>query len=435
MKDVLQRVPQRWRILAGVTVAIALAITFAPGHRGWFDVGVYWGAINYWIHEEGSIYDYVRVASTYGYTYPPFAALCMLPMAIVPWHGAIAINFMMSAAASAFLLYVLLEPTFRRMGWDSERDRAFAAAVVVLMFATFGPVRDTFSFGQINLLLMALVYLDLLLAMRGHRFAGAGIGLAAAIKLTPGIFIIYLLVTGRWRMAGVASATTAGATLLAAVAMPDASRAYFTELLWETSRVGNLDYVSNQSVMGMVARLAPSTPSRTLWVALVGAILLIWARKVRSVDMRTGFALTGVVACLISPVTWVHHLVWVIPAMILITDRALPLASIDRPARRTMRMMMFSYFMLSVGIVWAFMHWYQGPLGFLGSNMYVLISLALLFLVPSAVPAPVPVPAQLALPEYPGSFFYPDAPPARVAHAATQIRLASSAGVGDRLSA
>ncbi len=425
--------PQRWRVLGAIAVAIALGITFAPGHRGWFDVGVYWGAINYWIHEHGSIYDYVRVASTYGYTYPPFAALCMLPMAFVSWHGAIAVNFVMSVAASAFLLFVLLAPTFRRMGWDSERDRAFAAAVVVLLFATFGPVRDTFSFGQINLLLMALVYVDLLLAAREHRYAGVGIGLAAAIKLTPAIFIIYLLVTGRWRMAGVASATAVGATLAAAVAMPDASRAYFTELLWETSRVGALDYVSNQSVMGMVARLMPSTPSRTLWIALVLAIMVVWARKIRSVDMRTGFALTGVVACLISPVTWVHHLVWAIPAMVLVVDRALPFMAIDRAARRTVRFCMFSYFMLSVGIVWAFMHWYSGPVGFLGSNMYVLISLALLFLVPSAAPATVPVP--LALPEYPGPFFYPDAPPVRGAHAATQIRLAASAGVGDRLSA
>lgn len=350
----------RWAGVAGLAVVIGLTIAFAPGHRGWFDVGVYYGAVNFWVHEHGDIYNYVRPESVYGFTYPPFAALLMLPMAAVQWHAAIAINFALSAAASAFLLYLLVDPLARRFGWD----RWFALALAVCVFAGLGPVRDTFSFGQINLVLMALVYLDL----RKHPLAGVGIGLATAIKLTPGVFIVYLLVTGRWRMAATAVGTAVSATLLAGVVMPDATRAYFTELLWETNRVGNLDYVSNQSLLGMLARWNTTDPNHLLWVLLVAVTLLIWLRKVRDSDLRTGFALTGLVGCLISPITWVHHLVWLIPGFVLLLER-----------RRVHHAATVGYLLLCSGLIWLWTGRYEGLSGFLGSNMYVLVAIWLLF--------------------------------------------------------
>ena len=136
---------------------------------------------------------------------------------------------------------------------------------------------------------------------RGSRWAGVGIGLATAIKLTPGIFIVYLLVTGRWRAAAVATGTAAAATLLAAALAPDASREFWTEALWNTDRVGSLSFISNQSLQGVVARLDPDDPS-TLALARAGG-----RRRWRcgscgapgaapaTGDEATGLALTGIV--------------------------------------------------------------------------------------------------------------------------------------------
>ncbi len=77
----------------------------------------------------------------------------------------------------------LLDPVARRDGWV----RWFAFAVALCLAAAFEPLRETFSFGQVNMLLLFLVAVDLLrLLPGGNRWAGVGIGLATAIKLTPG---------------------------------------------------------------------------------------------------------------------------------------------------------------------------------------------------------------------------------------------------------
>lgn len=361
-------------IVAGLATAIGLAIAFLPGHRGWFDIGVYHDAMVYWVRRHGDLYSFVRPRSTYGFTYPPFAALCMAPMAYVPWYPTIAVNLVITVAASAFVLYLLIDPIAARRGWP----RWYTFALAACAFAMLSPVRDTFSFGQVNLLLLALVYLDLALLERGLP-AGFGIGLAAAIKLTPAIFILYLLVAGQRRAAFRAVVTAAGATLLAAAVAPDATRAYFLEAMWDTNRVGVLSYISNQSLLGLVARLNPEHPDRLLWAALVLAVLAVHIARVRratgSTDLRAGFALTGLASCLVSPVTWVHHLVWAIPALILMAER-----------NRRWTAGIF-YLLLCTSLVWLWPD-ARGVIGIIGGNTYVLITLALLVFLP-VHPAPV----------------------------------------------
>lgn len=354
-------------------IFLGIAVAVLPGHRGWFDIGVYHGAVNYWVHEGGQIYNYVRPESTYGFTYPPFAALVMLPMAAVAWHPTIALNGALTLAAGLFLVWTLAGPVVRRMGLP----RAYGMGMAVVFFGALGPVRDTILFGQINLLLMALVYLDLVLLTRGSRFAGIGIGLAAAIKLTPGIFLIYLLLTRRWRAAIVSAATALGATGLAAIAAPDATRTYFTELMWDTSRIGNLAYVSNQSLMGLVSRHFGGV--RAIWVCLAVAVLIIWGYKARRANLQAGFAMTGVVACLVSPITWVHHLVWLAPGLLLLVQR-----------KSTRRLAVWCWVLLVSCLVWAWSLNSSGLLGFLGSNAYVYVSLAMLWGL-AGIPVPAPV--------------------------------------------
>lgn len=249
------------------------------------------------------------------------------------------------------------------------------------MLALFEPLRDTFSFGQVNLLLLALVLADAWLLATGRgRWAGVGIGLAAAVKLTPAIFIGLLLLARRWRAAGLATAVAAAATVAAAWIAPAASRFYWTEALWDTSRIGRLDYVSNQSLQGVLARLvAPHEPSRAVWAALVLAVLCVWAWRVRTAvrteDWTAAFALTGLTACLVSPITWVHHLVWLLPsfAVLLRHRRLLPLAAA-------------LYVLLCSSVVWLWFDDASGIGGFVGSNTYVWITLGLLLWLPVGQP-------------------------------------------------
>jgi alpha-1,2-mannosyltransferase len=365
----------------GVVVAAFLAL-FAQRH-GFFDLKVYYGAVNYWVHDRGMLYDYLKPNSKYGFTYPTFAALTMLPMAVVPWAAAITISLLLSFAATGWLMWRLVDPISRREGWT----RWYAYTVALLLLAAFEPFRETVGFGQVNMILLGIVAADLLIPVaRGRWWGGFGIGLATAIKLTPGIFIVYLLITRRFRAAAVAATTAAAATLLAGALAPAASREFWTNALWDTSRVGALGFISNQSLQGLVARLDPLSPSRALWIVLVLAALGVWGWRVRTATLVDGLALTGIVACLISPVTWVHHLVWLIPALILLVDRALTAG----PRRRLLLgFAIVAYAILCSRLVWVWEHGSKGVVGFLGSNAYVYVSIALLCFVPvrSAVEA------------------------------------------------
>ncbi|MCI4064841.1 DUF2029 domain-containing protein [Micromonospora sp. R77] len=385
-------------VLAAATAAF---LSVAAVRHGFFDLKVYYGALTWWTHDGGEIYDFLKPGTQYGFTYPPFAALVMLPMAYLPWSAAITVSVVATVVVSAVLIWWLLDPVARRVGWT----RWFALAVALCLAAAYEPMRETVNFGQVNMLLLFLVAVDLLrLLPAGNRWAGVGIGLATAIKLTPGVFIVYMLVTGRWRAAVTALGATAGASLLAAALFPDASREFWTAALWNTDRVGELAFVSNQSLRGVVARLHPEHPSTLAWLALVLVTLVVWGWRSRAAvaagDEATGLALTGAMMCLVSPVTWVHHLVWLIPALILLVDNGLAAPAGSRRRRVLLGAAIVGYGLLISRIVWAWEKDFTGVGGFLGSNTYVWISLALLLGLPirrwatpqPAGPGPEPTP-------------------------------------------
>ncbi|MGC0209081.1 glycosyltransferase 87 family protein [Streptomyces levis] len=359
----------RGRLLLVCSLALAVTVFTAtvPLLRDFFDLRVYHGSIDHWVHHGGRIYDYRVPGTTYGFTYPPFAAVAMLPMSPLDLRTAIAAALLLNLAALALVLRLLAGPAWRRLGW-------FGWALLACLLALFEPLRDTFSFGQVNVLLLALVLTDAALLASGRgRFAGVGIGLAAAVKLTPALFIGLLLVARRWRAAAVATAVALAATALAALIDPDASRFYWTTALWDTDRVGRLAYVSNQSVQGILARLGE--PDRAVWAAAVLPVLGVWAvrarRAVAAGDWTAAFALTGLAACLVSPITWVHHLVWLLPSFAVLVRTG------------HVRVAGALYAVLCTSVVWLWFDDASGVDGFLGGSLYAWITLGLLLWLPA----------------------------------------------------
>jgi alpha-1,2-mannosyltransferase len=377
----------RVAVVAGIALVTTVFAAFASARHGLFDLRVYYGAVNYWAHDGGMIYDFGLSVSHYGFTYPPFAALTMLPMAVLSLPVTIVVATAASVVAAVLLLWLVVTPAARRAGSPIWYATAVAGALAIAL----DPVRETFTFGQVNLLLAALVAVDLLVGVAGgRRWAGIGTGLATAVKLTPGVFIVYLAVTRRWRAALVAAGTAAVATLVAAAVDPEMSRVFWTGALWDTDRVGNRSYVGNQSLSGAVARLAPAAPAdarwRTvLWLVLVVAALAVWFVRVRRAaatgDETAGLALTAVLGCLVSPVTWVHHLVWLAPALVLLAVRGLKEARGRRRAA-LLGLAAASYLILCSRLVWAFDDRFAAPLPWLASNAYVWVAIALLLCVP-----------------------------------------------------
>jgi alpha-1,2-mannosyltransferase len=112
---------QIWIVVALAVAALVFDAFFAVRH-GFFDLNVYHGAINYWA-DGGNLYDFVRDRSTYGFTYPPFAALTMLPMAVLSWPVAVAIGSIATLGVTVWLMRQLLAPVISRRGWRKLRSR------------------------------------------------------------------------------------------------------------------------------------------------------------------------------------------------------------------------------------------------------------------------------------------------------------------------
>jgi alpha-1,2-mannosyltransferase len=339
-----------WIVVAAVVFSAATAEIFGRRYS-FFDMRIYHGAVEWWTSGR-ELYEFAAPDSLLGFTYPPFAALTMLPMALMSSTVAGWVNLVASVVALAVVLAMLLVPVADRLGWP----RGLVVAAALPLALALEPNRETIGFGQVNLLLFLLVMADLLaLRWRANppaaagraptwingvavetlrRFwysgawAGAGIGLATAIKVTPGLFILYLLVSRQWKPAAVATGTAAGASLFGFVFAPRESFAYFTSVLWQTDRVGAADFTPNQSLAGILARLydQPQTPTM-LWLSF-GAVccalgLMRAVNAHREGDELAAFTLVGLTAIVISPISWTHHLVFVVPAIVILGDLAL----------------------------------------------------------------------------------------------------------------
>ncbi|MGB2567789.1 glycosyltransferase 87 family protein [Micromonospora citrea] len=339
-------IDRRTVVRVGIVAAVAYAAWLAIGAFGrpynFFDMKIYHGAVVWWAsgHE---LYEFIAPTTTLGFTYPPFAALAMLPMARVPVEAAGWINAAGSIGALAVVLAALLRPIVDRLGWSLW----FTVGIATSMSVAIEPVRETLGYGQVNVLLFALIMADLVgLRWRSRRgthgrptdgpflrflysgaWAGMGIGLATAVKLTPALFIVYLLVTRQWRTAATAVGTTIGVTLATFGMVGTESRAYFAGVLWQTERVGAADMTPNQSLAGLLARLYDSieTPG-LLWLSFSVLILALGLSRAATAradgDELTAFTLVGLTANVISPISWTHHLVWVIPAIVVLADAA-----------------------------------------------------------------------------------------------------------------
>jgi alpha-1,2-mannosyltransferase len=250
-----------------------------------------------------------------GYTYPPVGALLALPLSLVPFALVKAVWAGLICVALAVTVWFGFRPLLARAGPSAPTVLVAAVAGCALLY----PVQQEFYFGQVDLFLVALCLLDL--CARQPRWPrGLLIGLAAAIKLEPGLFIIYLLITKRRKEALVAALSFAAWTALAWLVDPRDSAAYWTDAIFHTSRLGGNASAGNQSLRGLILRaFKPEPAPAAAWLALalvVGAagLAAAWSCWRRGHDMA-GIAITGLLSAELSPVAWFHHYCWMIVAL------------------------------------------------------------------------------------------------------------------------
>jgi len=305
-------------VIGAVTAGFSIWLVGHPSA----DFAVYLGATHRWVHGGDPYASLITSAQIHPpgmeFTYTPFALIALLPLAWLPWQVATVIWTLVIVT----ILYVLVEhltPRMNRRGW-----------VVLGVFAlVLGDhvVNYNLTCEQINVPLMGLVLFDVMRTddSPSARWLPRGVmvGAATAIKLTPGLFIVYFVLSRQWRLAAWSAASAIGVTLLSWAVMPHLSSEYWFHLSDLQNRVvtgaGSLANSSNGSIEGMFDAGWPGAPSLvikavTALVALaaLGAAVYVHGRG-RSLEAAL---IVGLAAPALSPVGWVHHWAFVAPAIV-----------------------------------------------------------------------------------------------------------------------
>lgn len=316
-------------LLAGIAVAVIAVVPIAsrwltnPPDQRLVDLEVYReGGLA--VLRGAPLYEFLtQPPQLLPFTYPPFAAALAVPFTLLPWPVAQWTWVVLIYVALAIVVWFAFRDLIRRTG----RWAPLTAGVLFAAMAWLDPVRDQVRFGQVGLFLLAMCLADC--CARTPRWPrGALVGLAVAIKLVPGVFLIYFLLTGRRDALVNAVLTAAAATLGGFMLLPADSSAYwFGALLQGGDRTGAVDGTTNQAVQGIVARIFDEGPVRTaVWLVLALAVAYAgfrWARRATlaadeltgpdaSSLLLAGVAITGLLSVMLSPVGWIHHLVWMI---------------------------------------------------------------------------------------------------------------------------
>jgi alpha-1,2-mannosyltransferase len=312
-----------WLGICALPVLVALYIgattfgggTFIPWRPIMVDLEVYRRAGSVLL-AGGNFYD---LPGPLQFLYPPIAAILAVPLALLP-STAVQIGW---TAAGAVALVAILH-RFGLKGW--VLSLAGAAAVLIVE-----PVVQTLAFGQLGIFLVALVVLDLAPGPRvfPRRLLPEGVltAIATAIKLTPAIFVLYLLVARKYRAFWVAVVTGIVLTLISVIIVPAASYQFWTRLAHGDTGLGHsIIYYTNQSVMADIVRifgLGPGPAIIGLVISCVVAVAGVWAALLwhRLGDIRLAVNLCGVAGLIASPVSWLHHFVWVVPLAMSLLER------------------------------------------------------------------------------------------------------------------
>lgn len=310
---------RRALLLAVVLLAATGIVTVYASFHGFLDLDVYRLGVQQWL-AGGDMYGTLpatRDGARLPFIYPPFAAIALSPIALIPWTLAKLLNFGLAVAALSVTIYL----SARRLWPTSDRYSTVVITGFALPLALWlEPVRETIGFGQINLILMALVAADCLVEKpRWPR--GLLIGIAAAIKLTPAVFLLYFLLRRDLRATVVTIASGALATAIGFAVQPTESMRYWFGGFAGAAGVSGSPYATNQTVKAALARLSLPPPVQSgLWL-LIGAVVLaaavvgIWWALYRSHDVLA-IVITAGGGLLLSPTSWSHHWVWIAPALL-----------------------------------------------------------------------------------------------------------------------
>jgi alpha-1,2-mannosyltransferase len=309
--------------VAAIAYIVALATHPMSSTLKGFDLSVYLGGAGQALHNPGNLYTWTYQGDPgIQFTYTPFAALLFTLGRAVPFRALMGLV----AVVSAYALLATIWIAFRELGWRPVARAGVTLLLGGLVFWT-EPVQRGLFLGQVDLVVMGLIVWDLCQPDR-RWWKGAATGLLAGINLIPALFVVYLLITRRFRQAFVAAGAFVVTVIIGFAVLPHPSVWYWLKgNFFQASRTGFVGDQQNQSLRGMMTRFIGSvTGGQDPWlvIAVVVGVLVLIAAAVLHNSGRTFAGLTAVAlaALLVSPISWDHQWVWIAPGLALIVDAA-----------------------------------------------------------------------------------------------------------------
>lgn len=258
------------------------------------------------------------------FIYPPIGAILFAPWGYFDFITVELAGNLVVIGSSLLLLLCLYLVTNAVL---SGRDKllAFTIAAISWPIALFAePVFLNADLGQINILIMALVVMDLL-PIKRRIPRGVLIGLAAAIKITPLAMLLYFLVKKDFRGIINAVISLLAFTAIGAVLAWENTKEFFSSTLLNLSAEGDsgvdTTFQSNSSIQAMLYRWwtskadaeASSLPT-ILWIVLsliaVAAVAYLMHQLFSRGLHVEAVMVNAMPMLLISPISWSHHWVW-----------------------------------------------------------------------------------------------------------------------------
>jgi len=330
-----------WAAFGAIAAVSSVLVMHRPVSDRLSDLHIYYGAVR---HAQAGHPLYEFVAENGGpFTYPPFAALVLWPTGFVP-EAVLQIAWLALTCAAIAALAVAVGRVIP-VGDSTRRVVIAAVACGVLLSA---PAQSNLRFGQVSVFIVLLALTDAM-GLTPSRYRGVLIGLAAAIKLTPLLFVVFFLVSRRYRDAARAGAAFLACAAVGAAVLPSDSRTFWAGRMLDTSRIGDLASLGNQSLHGMLLRVGVTEAALPmLWAALVSIICGVALLRARQMDgagqPAHAAVLVGCATVTASPVSWTHHQVWPVLAAMLLIGAA-------GAARRVAGAVLLTVMILSLGAV------------------------------------------------------------------------------------
>jgi len=345
----------------------------------------YHEALTGWL-DGGLLYDPTSTGQIFDLS--PLAALLLIPVMAWPVPVAVALTTGLSLVAVLLCVRICFNGAVRTLPWS----RWPVWGIVTLGVLALEPVWQSLGLGQISLVILAVLLIDLTLIARRHPVGGIGIGLATAMQPMFGLFVIFLVITRRWQASTIAAITLLLSLVLSLLAFPEATGAYLADQFFSPGSTVQLSDLGNQALSGVMARLyeSGSAPAITwLGFALFAAAWgMAHARDAHLRGNRLAAAtIVGLTGLVVSPVSWWHQFVWIIPAMgILLWWALTPPLPLRRPTlwdrpwgRWSITAVMWLWF-VSAPIWWPM----SGGWRLITENGYLIATICLIAILPRA---------------------------------------------------